>query len=98
MNPEASPTDTDTHPPPFTPPSHPTPNHAWGDRMPLLTKTDTSSTLRIAFQNARGIYCNQNWSTWTLASLAWLRQTFIGPPNVYTNLPLLQTDTFLPQK
>ena len=58
---------TPTHQPTFTPPSHTTPNPAWGDRMPLLTKTDRSSTLRIAFQNARGIYCNQNWSTWTNA-------------------------------
>ena len=41
-----------------------TPTQAWGDSMNPIPPLLQPSTLRIAFQNARGIYTYQNWSEW----------------------------------
>ena len=41
-----------------------TPNHAWGDSMLPLPHTKKSTTLRISFQNARGIRTYNTWSEW----------------------------------
>ena len=99
---------TPTHPPTFTPPSHTIPNPAWGDRMPpspkptnlplfvLHSKTHAES---IVIKTGRPGPTHANLSNKTISVfLARSRQTYIGLPNVFTPLQLLQLAIFSPPR
>ncbi len=53
------------------------PTHAWGDTMTPIPRDTQPSTLRLAFQNARGIYTYQNWSEW-IHTCRFINQHHIG--------------------
>ena len=60
INPQPSPQTTTT---PYVPIS----TDAWGDHLIPIPTEELPHTLRIGFQNARGIYTYKNWSKWTNA-------------------------------
>ena len=58
-----SPTPNQIHPSATSSPS-PSSTTAWGDQLSPIPPTALPTTLRVAFQNARGIYTYNNWSEW----------------------------------